>query len=130
MKQATLTLLSLAVLSSCSQSTAVSARFVNGRLAFIPISGALDCIYRVEVKEVSNDRTVWQLLDPTHSKCTGDGPLFYGDPIETLDVIVAPEPIKQGIIYEVTGVAAGSNYFGGRFQLDKKVAYQLSDVPY
>lgn len=130
MKMAALTLLSLAALAGCSQSTTVSARFVDGRLAFIPISGSLECIYRVEVTEVSSGRLIWQVADPTFSNCSGGTPLFYGDVIEALDVMVEPEALKPGVVYEVGGVAGGSNYFSGRFRMERKLTHQLTDLPY
>jgi hypothetical protein len=121
--------LSVILLNGCSQSTELSARFINGRLAFVPLDNPLGCIRDIEVSERVSGRVVWK-VDYDHSEaraCTGGAPIFFGW-LPGRAASKSAERLKVGIVYEVSGSAAGGNYFGGMFRITRMVGYRAEDV--
>lgn len=121
----------MVALTSCSMTTAVHARFINGRLAILGIERRLGCIFDIEVREQASAKLVWELMsDFSGDRCSGDDPHFYGRSYEKLDVSVAPQKLKIGTIYEVSGTASGSNYFGGSFRIIRDGRhFRIEDMP-
>jgi hypothetical protein len=116
------------LLAGCSQATTVSARFIDGRLAFVPINNDIGCIHDVVVIERATRRVMWKVpyvFEPP--TCTGGVPLIYGSLPDRASEVTA-QGLKSGFKYEITGTAAGGNYFGGVFIIEKIKGYRVRDT--
>ncbi len=114
------------LLGSCSQMTDVSARYIDGKLAFVPIQRAVDCVRDFAIVERATNRPVWTIA-AVGTECVAAMPIRYGQTASTTKVVA--RRLRPNTIYRIEGIAEGSNYLGGAFVISAKRAWQLTDLP-
>ena len=119
--RAALSLLPLLLLASCSQYTELSARFIDGRLAFVAKDGrTVDCVQYLSVIDVATGATMWELGSAATGDCQSSLPVFYGQGgVKT--------PLVPERRYEVGGSASGGNSMSGRFVISRRTGWSVED---
>lgn len=109
--------------------THVQARFIDERLAFIGGERKLGCIFWIEMRDHAADKAVWKVEERnTSRKCGGKDSHFFGAHYQDLKTVVTAGKLRLGAIYEVHGVATGSNSFSGAFRITRDDLYRIEDV--
>jgi hypothetical protein len=118
----------LLLLGSCSQLTRLSARFIDGQLAFVAADGgAVECVHAFGVTDAETRVAMWEVGRPGDGDCIASLPIRYGQSAGQL--VVAKRPLVPGRRYEASGTAAAGNHLYGDFSIAPITGWRAVDVP-
>jgi hypothetical protein len=117
----------LLLLGSCSQLTDLSARFIDGQLAFVARDGErVDCVHAFAVTDAVTHAVLWEVDRRAPEACELALPIRYGE--KTLATRTPAQSLVPGRRYELDGTAAGGNYLTGGFVITPLSGWRATDV--
>ena len=128
-------------LQSCSNSYAVLAKVIDGRLAFVSDDSGFDCISIIRVSEegprapdpaidaiedpvrrgeaISRARAAW-VADGVSFSCQAHFPVFYGSHLPEMPVLVPAKKLRVGQAYSVSVMGPEASGGDGCFRMTKE----------
>ena len=122
-------------LSSCSYGYDLAAVVRDGELVFAVSQASSQqpvCLRRIEVTEEGERETVWSESVSYDDDCANKFPIAYGMALQGRHrqdhQEIARQPLRRGVIYNVSTTTGTTGYGGGRFLL--KTDGQVENLPW